>query len=320
MQILSRETKFDFLGKRHLLAFISIILTAASIYIWVAGGDAKFGVDFRGGFEYVVRFTNDMSLETIRSELHQAGFGDVLVQNFEGGAREFSIRLKAEEGEAAAQATTKHVREIFGKISNNSFEMLKEDYVGPVIGEQIKRDGITAFVVSIVGILIYVAVQFNWVWGIGAILALLHDSIIAVGATILAGKELSGATLAAVLTITGYSINDTIIIFDRIRENLRERDRGGSAGKKGIAERVKGMNLAEIMNLSINQTLGRTIITSLTVMIVSLSLWLIGNSSISELAFTLMVGVVCGTYSTMFIACPVILWLTKEKKGSGKKS
>jgi len=136
--------------------------------------------------------------------------------------------------------------------------------------------------------------------------------VIATGATILCNIELSGATLAAVLTITGYSVNDTIIIYDRIRENLREKERGGSAGKKGLAEKLKPMNLIQVMNFSINQTLARTIITSLTVVIVCLALWLFGNSSVSELAFTLLIGVICGTYSTMFIACPTILVLQKK--------
>jgi len=312
MQIINKETKIDFLGMRRFLVAISVALTLGAIYLWQVSGDAKFGVDFRGGFEYIVRFSKDASLEQVRSELQAGGFKDALVQNFEGGAKEFSVRLKA-EGEDAAQTTSQKVKAIFQKIPDNSFEILKEDYVGPVIGEQIKRDGIKAFAVGIIGILIYVTVQFSWIWGVGAVLALLHDAIMATAATILMGIELSGATLAAILTITGYSVNDTIIIYDRIRENIREKERAGSSGKKGIAERVKGMNLAELMNFSINQTLARTIITSSTVIITCLVLWLLGNSSVSELAFTLLIGVVVGTYSTMFIACPTILWLTKNK-------
>jgi preprotein translocase subunit SecF len=313
MQILSRETNIDFIGRRHLLAFISAILTAASIYLWVAAGDTKFGVDFRGGFEYVVKFSSDVELEAIRSRLGEGGFGDALVQNFEGGKREFSVRFKADDN-AVAEETNKKIKAELGKIPGASFEILKEDYVGPIIGEQIKRDGVKAFIVSLIGILIYVTVQFNFTWAIGAVLALLHDAILATGATILAGKELNGATLAAVLTITGYSVNDTIIIYDRIRENLREKERGGSAGKKVLGEKLKAMSLMQVMNFSINQTLGRTIITSLTVIMVCVCLWLLGNASISELAFTLLVGVVVGTYSTMFIACPAILALSKRDK------
>ncbi len=312
MQVIGNETKIDFMGNRKVLVLISVILTAASIYLWVAAGDTKFGVDFRGGFEYVAQFDKDVPLEELRAKLKEGGFGDALVQNFEGGQREFSIRLRG-EGDDAAQVTSKKVKDVLGKFPDNSFRVLKEDYVGPVIGEQIKRDGMKAFAVGIIGILIYVTIQFNFTWALGAVLALLHDSVIATGATILAGKEISGATLAAVLTITGYSVNDTIIIYDRIRENLREKDRSGSAGKKGVSERLKGMSLSDLMNFSINQTLARTIITSFTVVIVCLSLWLVGHGAVSELAFTLLVGVLCGTYSTMFIACPAILALTKSK-------
>jgi len=311
MQILSKETNIDFIGRRHLLVFLSAFLTAISIYVWVQAGDAKFGVDFRGGFEYVVKFSGDVKLQDLRDGLKSGGFGDALVQNFEGAQREFSIRLKADDN-AKVDETSKKVKAEFAKLQGVTFEILKEDYVGPIIGDQIKRDGIKAFIVSLVGILIYVTVQFNFTWALGAVLALIHDAVIATGATILFNIELSGATLAAVLTITGYSVNDTIIIYDRIRENLREKERGGSAGKKGLAEKLKPMNLMQVMNFSINQTLARTIITSLTVVIVCLALWLFGNSSVSELAFTLLIGVICGTYSTMFIACPTILVLQKK--------
>ena len=312
MQILSKETNIDFIGRRHLLVLFSLILTGLSIYLWVERGDAKFGVDFRGGYEYVVRFSGDVELQKIRDRLHEGGFGEALVQGFENGKREYSIRLKAEGKKV--EDTTQKVKAELAKVDGVGFELLKEDYVGPIIGDQIKRDGVKAFVVGLIGILIYVTVQFNLTWAIGAVLALLHDAILATGATILAGKELSGATLAAVLTITGYSVNDTIIIYDRIRENLREKDRGGSAGKKALGEKLKSMNLMEVMNFSINQTLGRTIITSLTVIIVCVSLWLFGNSSVSDLAFTLLVGVIVGTYSTMFVACPTILALERNKK------
>jgi preprotein translocase subunit SecF len=313
MQILSRQTNIDFIGRRHLLALLSLILTAASIFVWVQAGDTKFGVDFRGGFEYVIRFNGDVQLKDLRDHLHEGGFGDALVQNFEGGQREFSIRLKADDN-ASVDATTKKVKAELAKIPGVTFEVLKEDYVGPIIGEQIKRDGVKAFIVSLIAILIYVSVQFNFSWAIGAVLALIHDAIIATGATILCKIELSGATLAAVLTITGYSVNDTIIIYDRIRENLREKERGGSAGKKALGEKLKSMSLMQVMNFSINQTLGRTIITSMTVMIVCFALWIFGNSSVSELAFTLLIGVIAGTYSTMFVACPTILALQKNSK------
>lgn len=317
MQVLSKETNIDFMGKRYLLVAISVVLTAACFYIWEAAGDAKFGVDFRGGFEYVVRFNEDVQLEELRNHLHEAGFGDVLVQNFEGGKREFSVRLKAED-DSDVEATAKKIKTEFAKIRGASFEILKEDYVGPVIGEQIKKDGLKAFIVSLVVILIYLTFQFNFSWAVAAILALFHDAVIATGATILCKIELSGATLAAVLTIVGYSVNDTIIIFDRVRENLKEQERGGTAGRKGISEKLKSMSLSDVMNFSINQTLGRTIITSVTVMIVCLSLWLLGNSSVSELAFTLLIGTIVGTYSTMFIACPIILDL--QKLGWKKKA
>jgi preprotein translocase subunit SecF len=307
MQIITKQTNIDFLGKRGLFVPLSLLLVAGSLFLWFDRGDTKFGVDFRGGYEYVVKYGEDVPLKSLRDKLGSSGFSDALVQNFEGGSREFSIRLKGDGDPEHG----KRVKKVLGELGSN--ELLKEDFVGPVIGEQIKRDGIRAFIIGLVGIFIYVTIQFNWSWGVAALVALLHDAVVATGATILMGIELSGATLAAVLTIAGYSVNDTIIIFDRMRENLRERDRGGSAGKKGISERMKNMNQMEIINFSINQTLARTVITTLTVVLVCLALWLLGNTSVSDLAFTLFVGVVVGTYSTIFVCGPVIMLFSRER-------
>jgi len=319
VEVIKRELSIEWLNYRGVLVAISLILTGLSVWLWVAKGDAKYGVDFRGGYEYIVRFSKPAPIEKVREVLTSEGIRDALVQNFEGGESEFSIRFHAEEGAdaEASNKATKAVKTALGKISENSFELLKEDFVGPVIGEQIRRDGMKAFVIGLLGILIYVTIQFDLRYALGAVIALFHDAIVATGATIFMNIPFSAATLAAVLTIVGYSVNDTIIIYDRIRENVREATKSGGASKRGVAERLKGKSLSQIINFSINQTLARTVITSFTVMLVCLTLWLLGSGAVSELAFTLLVGVICGTYSTIFIASPVLLALDRGGNKSG---
>ena len=289
---------------RYFNVGVSLVLVVACIYLWIARGDSKYGVDFRGGAEYVVRFDKDISIDQVRSALAASGFGEALVQSFEGGTREFSIRIGAEN----ATETAKKIRDVLGGIPEHSYQMLQEDFVGPTIGEEIRRYALFATLISLLGILIYVAIRFDIPFALGGVLALFHDPIIAIGATILYGIQLNSHSLAAALTIVGYSINDTIVVYDRIRENLQIGAKSGSAGKSEKAEEIRKMSLADVMNLSINETLSRSVLTHVTVFFVTVALWLVGKGSVSDMAFTLMIGVIVGAYSSIYVACPTVLF------------
>ena len=303
MQILARKTNFDFMGMRWYAFLLTFILLLGSFYVWFDRGDSKYGVDFRGGNEVLVRFKNSVDVGDLRKSLAQANFKDVIVQNFENSQTEFSIRYRGEAGVDYSSA----LNTVFSAVQGNSYELLRQEFVGPVIGDQIRKDAVIAFWVTLAGIWLYVAVRFDSIFAMGALVSLFHDAIIAVGATILMGKDIGAGTLAAVLTIVGYSVNDTVIVFDRIRENLVLATKSGSAGKKGEAGKVSKLDIGQIINLSINETLARTLVTSFTVIIVCLILWLVGGGAVSDLSFTLLVGVVTGTYSSIFIASPMIV-------------
>lgn len=277
---------------------ISLAVIAVGAIQWVQKGDAKYGIDFHGGTELVVNFDKPTNVGVLRDTLDNAGFKGAVIQRFEETAEEFSIRVRSEEGNTAS----KKVREALKNVKDNSFTVQKDDYVGPIIGDQIRKDGLTALGLSFVMLLIYITVRFEFSFALGAIVAVVHDVLVATSLFLVSGRELSSAALAALLTILGYSLNDTIVIYDRVRENSIEFGKNTRKDKAG-----KDFSLASIMNLSLNQTMSRTILTSLTTLFVSLTLLFFGGGAISDLAFTLVVGIVSGTYSTVFIACPVVL-------------
>lgn len=299
MEIFKGTLNFDFLGKRFLWMGISVAFIVMSIYLWIKTGDQKWGVDFRGGTEIIVHYDTPVQLPQIREAFEKAGFSSVVVQEFEAGKGEFTIRLS--QNDSTPEAKEK-LNSTLGSVAP-AFKLLKEEFVGPVIGEQIRTDGMKALAYSLVVMLIYIAFRFEWRYGVAAMLAVFHDVIITVGFCILTDKQMSGGILAALLTIVGYSVNDTIIVFDRIRENI-ELSRKAKAGKK--ADRLKDANLLQIMNISVNETLSRTVITNMTVFMVVLPLWLFGGGAVEELAFALVVGAIVGTYSSIFVACPIV--------------
>ncbi len=304
MEILTKKTEVDFMGMRFLWLAVSMSLIAGSFYLWFSTGDEKFGVDFRGGTEVVASFKSETTVAQVRKAFEDAGFNEVIVQKFESDKsdREFSIRLPQDESTVEGK---EKISATLQAANPAGYTIVKQDFVGPVIGEQIRKDGIAALLYSLVAMLIYVAFRFEWRFGVAAIIALFHDVIITTGVCILTGRQLSAGILAALLTIVGYSINDTIIIFDRIRENI-EKSMKAKAGKK--AQAMRELSLKELMNLSVNETLSRTLITNMTVFMVVVPLWLFGGGAVSDLAFSLAIGSIVGTYSTIFIACPVVLF------------
>lgn len=308
MEIFKTSLNFDFLGKRFLWMGISLALIAMSIYLWFATGEKKWGVDFRGGTEIIVHYNGPVQIPQIREAFEKAQFSNVVVQEFEAGKNEFTIRLSQSDSTSAAK---EKLHNVLSSVSTAGYKILKEDFVGPAIGEQIRTDGMKALIYSLIVMLIYIAFRFEWRYGVAAMLAVFHDVIITIGFCLLTEKQMSGGILAALLTIVGYSVNDTIIVFDRIRENI-ELSRKAKAGKK--ADRLKDANLLQIMNISVNETLSRTVITNMTVFMVVLPLWLFGGGAVEELAFALVIGAIVGTYSSIFVACPIVHSL--DRKGA----
>lgn len=289
-----------FMSWRFVGFILSTVLIGLSLFVWFTKGEAKYGLDFTGGSEVVAKISGDVDISQVRGALESK---DVVVQAFGDGLGEFSIKVKASESKTEGAEIKDLLASSFG---SDKVEIQKEDFVGPIVGEQIRKDGLTALAVAMLIILIYISVRFEFRFAVGAIVALLHDIVLTTGAYLISGREISAAVLAGLLTIIGYSLNDTIIVYDRIRENI-EKDIKKFGMKKGA-----GTPLIQLINKSINQTLSRTLLTSLTTFFVVFILWVFGGGAVSDLAFTLVIGVVVGTYSSIFIASPVLLYLAAK--------
>lgn len=308
MEIIRQNTNFDFIGRRHFFVVVSMVLNVMAFYLWFTMGDEKYGVDFRGGRELVVDFEAPVSTEQVRVSMAESGFKSAIVQEFQGEGNQFSIRFDEKEsgtaaGEGKEEALAK-IKEGLNKISGGrAASIVQDDVVGPVIGAQIRRDALWAISCSLIMMLVYIGFRFEWRYGVGSLFALFHDVIVVVGICLLCGMEMTGGILAALLTIVGYSVHDTIIVFDRIRENV-----GRAMKKDSKLPKPDSFNgLAKLMNISVNETLSRSILTSLTVFFVVLVLYLVGGGALKDMSFALLVGVVVGTYSSVFIACPIVL-------------
>jgi preprotein translocase subunit SecF len=305
MAFVSPSTNIDFMNMRKFWITLSFLLNAFCVYLWIQGGPNKFGIDFRGGVDIVAKFDSAVSADSIRSAVSATGLDDATVQSFQANtlgdnSTEYSIRIKGGEKDSGSGLVKQALNTI-----GVTYNVIREEFVGPVIGEKIKTDGYKAIVISIIGLLIYITYRFEFYYALGAIISLAHDVFMAAGVFLFFGGEISGSVLAALLTILGYSVNDTIITYDRIRENLALRSSSGSIriGDKSL----KSFSFSDIINLSVNQTLSRTILTAGTVLFSCLSLWIFGGGAITDLAFVLTVGVIAGTYSSIFIAAPIVL-------------
>ena len=313
MEIISQNTNFDFIGRRHFFIVVSVVLTAMAFYLWFTTGDEKYGVDFRGGREIVVDFESPVSTEQVRGAMTESGFGRAIVQEFQGGGNQFSVRFDEQEsgtaaGDAREQALIRIKDALAKAAGGKAVNIVQDDVVGPVIGAQIRKDALWAMGCSLIMMLVYIGYRFEWRYGVGSLFALFHDVIITIGICLLFDMEMTGGILAALLTIVGYSVHDTIIVFDRIRENV------GRALKKDskLPKPDSFSGLAKLMNISVNETLSRSILTSLTVFFVVLVLFLVGGGALKDMSFALLVGVIVGTYSSVFVACPVVLMFEKK--------
>jgi SecD/SecF fusion protein len=288
-----QNANFNFLGLRKIAAIVSVVVIAGTWAGFFSRGDANLGVDFTGGTVTTFQFEEEQPLGTIRSALEDAGFGSaILTPLSDGGQPLLDMKLKEMEGDEA------RAQEVVMALDGNP-TIIKTDSVGSQIGDELKRKGRNAIILALVGIIIYISIRFEFAFAMGAITALAHDVLITIGIYCALGHELSMPIIAALLTIVGYSVNDTIVVFDRIREDLKL---------------VKGKSYLEIANLSINQTLARTVLTSFTTLLTVVMLLVFGGGSVQDFALALFIGILVGTYSSIFVATPVVLLWHKEEK------
>ncbi|HUE86799.1 MAG TPA: protein translocase subunit SecF [Vicinamibacterales bacterium] len=296
-----RNPNFNFIQWRwHAVALSAVVLLAGIGYIAMRG--VPLGIDFSGGTLIVVKFEQAVSETAVRDALNAIP-GDKVIQPYgDAGENEWLVRLPQVEAESAdLEGGGQAVLSALEGANLGMFEVLQRDAVGPVIGRDLQLKGIYATLASLLGIAVYIGLRFRWSFAVGAIAATLHDILVTLSFLAFFGYELSLNIVAAILAIAGYSVNDTIVIFDRIRENLRAKRRDP---------------LQEVVNTSINQTLSRTIITSGTTTVAVLSLFLFGGEVLEGFAFAMLVGVLAGTYSTVFIASSLAIVLSgKRAKG-----
>ena len=292
----NRALHFDFMGRRKLALAFSLTLILVSIGSLVMQG-LELGIDFTGGTLIELHYERPARLEEIRKTLEEAGFERFVVQHF-GTVHEVLIQLQPLEGRSSAELSDEVVRLLRGH-AQGKVELRRVEYVGPQVGEELREDGGLAVVYALIGILIYVALRFEYRFAFGAVIALVHDVLITVGFFSVTRIPFDLTVLAAVLAVIGYSLNDTIVVYDRIRENFRRMRKGTTV---------------EIINASINQTLSRTLITSLTTLLVLLALAVFGGEVIHSFALALIVGVVIGTYSSIYVASTAALILGVSRK------
>jgi len=272
------------------MIFSGILMVLSIISLSTRG--LQMGIDFTGGTLIEVGYQKAADLTVLRNTLDTEGFNDATVQNF-GTAKDVLIRLKPHDGVSSADLSTK-VLEAINKTSAEPASVRRVEFVGPQVGDDLAEDGFLALLYSTIGILIYIAWRFEWKFSTGAVIATLHDVIVTLGLFSALGLEFDLTVLAAVLALIGYSLNDTIVVYDRIRENFRL---------------LRNTSTEEIMNISVNVTLSRTIMTSLTVILVLVSLFFLGGEIIHNFSIVLLFGVFFGTYSSIFIASPMALIL-----------
>ena len=301
MEFIKPGTNFDFVGKRKIAIGISIVLIIISILSVVMHKGLNFGIDFAGGTIIQVKFTKTTGADVIRKTFQNIKIDDAIIQEI--GQNEVIVRTNQP---MTKELQTKVEEAMNGQFGTGNFEIRRIEFVGPKVGKDLTNKAILAIVFAWIGMLIYIAWRFEFRYGLGAIIALIHDTIITIGVLSLLNKEFTLVIVAALLTIIGYSINDTIVVFDRIRENR----------KKDLKK-----SLAEIINSSVNETLSRTILTALTVFLVLLALFFLGGPVIHDFAFALLIGIVVGTYSSIFIASPIVLSFENLQlsKTKGKK-
>ena len=288
MQLLKGKLNIDFMGKRRLAIILSGVLLATSLTALITQG-LNFGIDFTGGTLIEAGYPESVELEPIRTALADAGFDNAQVQHF-GSARDVLVRIAPQAGKETAQLSEEALAGM--RQQNAGMEMRRIEFVGPQVGEELTEQGALAMIYALIGILIYIMVRFQWRFAPGAVIALVHDVLIIIGFFALFQFDFDLTVLAALLAVIGYSLNDTIVVFDRIRENFRKMRKGTSL---------------EIVNTSLNQTISRTLMTSITTLLVLISLFVFGGEVIHAFSLALILGVIVGTYSSIYVASTATL-------------
>ncbi|MES2676912.1 MAG: protein translocase subunit SecF [Pseudomonadota bacterium] len=293
-------TKIDFMGIHKAALIASVVLTIASISLITFRG-FNLGIDFSGGILIEIKFQDKVELSKLRELLDKKDLGEISLQNFD----DQNFMIKVSQNKNVDQAlTVKQIKEIIDHNFANS-EYRKVDFVGPQIGKELIMKGMLALILSFAAIMIYIWIRFDWQFGIGAILALIHDAVMVLGIFSLLGLEFNSTSIAAILTIIGYSINDSVVIYDRVRENL---------------QKFKKTNLSDLINLSINSTLSRTILTSSATLLSLIALMVFGGEALKSFSIAVFFGILIGTYSSVYISVPVLLYMDPRNKKAKKHS
>jgi len=284
---------FDWLGRRRLFFVFSIVLLLAGM-ISITTRGLRYGVDFQGGAIVTVRFDERVPIDDLRNRLQSGGVPQSEIQELRGAVEGFDVLIQVEQ--ALVEDDLGRGRELIEAALDEEyegrFEVLNSESVGPKAGADLRRQAVLATLYALAGILVYIAFRFEWIYGAAAVFAVFHDTLITLGFFSIFGKEINLTVIAALLTLVGYSVNDTIVVFDRVRENLKA---------------MRRVSFEEVLNASINQTLSRTILTSGLTLVAGLAMYFFGGEVINSFAFALVVGVLVGTYSSIAVAAPMVM-------------
>ncbi len=302
MEFFKPGTNIQFVKVRYIAISLSLLLILAGIVSLIVHGGPNYGIDFRGGTLVQVKIHTETDISHVRSALKGLKLGEVVIQSI-GSSTENEYLIRIEKSSTSLKGISELVKErLIRKFGKDKVEIRRVEMVGPKVGKDLRRKGMWAILFSMIAILIYITWRFEFWFAIGAIVALAHDVMITIGVFSITNKQINLAIVAAILTIIGYSLNDTIVVYDRIRENMKK---------------LSKITFPELVNQSINETLSRTILTSLTTLITVVILFFLGGGVIHDFAFALIIGVVVGTYSSIYIASPVVLFF--EPQGRSKK-
>lgn len=289
LRLVPENTNIDFVAKRRLAFAFSLVLLLATLASLVVQG-LNLGIDFRGGILIEAQAPEPVDVGKLRSQLGTLDLGEVQLQEF-GSPRDILIRIQQQEGgETGQRDAIEQVRALLG----DTYEYRRVELVGPKVGDELLRDGLLATALAIIGITLYVAFRFEWQFGVAALVATFHDVVVTVGLYSVLGLDFDLTAVAALLTLAGYSINDTVVVFDRIREILRKH---------------KSADLPTVINMAVNQTLSRTVLTSGTTLIAILPLLIFGGSTLANFTVALTWGIVLGTFSSVFVAASLLLYM-----------
>lgn len=296
MELVPVNTQFDFMRLRYVALAVSLALLVAALVALPLRG-LNFALDFTGGSVIELKFERPADLSAVREALDKGGYHNAVVQNF-GTQTDVVVRLQPHKGQNNAQQTAGSVLAAL-QTPENPVKLVRSDFVGPQVGKELAENGVIAILFVAIGFLIYISARFEWKFALAAIATTVHDVVVVTGYFAITQKEFDLVVLAGILSVMGYSINDTIVVFDRVRENFKT---------------LHKLSSVEVLNRSVNQTLSRTLITSLVAFLTVVALYLFGGSSLQGMAESQIIGIVIGTLSSIFFACPLLLWLKVSKQ------